>query len=607
MGDQTNDEWWRHDEPAVNERHASAPSSGRPSRAGGAAGQGARDARGSRDVRDAHGGRVSSPRPVREGRTVRPETGRREAASLPNARSRAHSGARPANGPRGYRQGPAQRLEYGESERCGRGTTIPDDRPPRRRPRQQRPLGWSQHNVPQFRDTSAKNGGWRFRTLSSAPAQRIPPLAFAAAGIVLLVVLVVFVVRGISGCVSSQVTPAAEAPTTTEAAADAAATTVAATTTDPNAPATKVLACSNTASGMGRMSFSAVGDNLMNENLLTLADGWAGSVGDGTYDFSPFYAEVAPVVQSRYDVSFINQETTLGGSDRYDYMGYPSYNTPDSLADAVADAGWRIVNTNSNHTYDTWTPSIEHAQQVWDAKTGLVTIGSYASEADRDTVRVVECNGIRLAALSYCYGQNGYEQSDLPNDYYAVPYDEAKMRSDVERARQVADVVLVYMHWGEEYTNGASDEQRAIAQVCADIGVDVVIGSHAHVIQPVEWVSRSGGGKMLCAYGLGDFVSGYQNSPNCILSGMLSCDFVRVGEDEQDGEDVGPGGIAVRNVVWHPLVEHMAGNTDVVRFVKGYSADDANANELLSSVGDPTTWPLEKTREVIGDAITIDA
>ena len=135
-----------------------------------------------------------------------------------------------------------------------------------------------------------------------------------------------------------------------EAAADAAATTVAATTTDPNAPATKVLACSSTASGMGRMSFSAVGDNLMNENLLTLADGWAGSAGDGTYDFSPFYAEVAPVVQSQYDVSFINQETTLGGSDRYDYMGYPSYNTPDSLADAVADAGWRIVNTTSNHT-----------------------------------------------------------------------------------------------------------------------------------------------------------------------------------------------------------------------------------------------------------------
>lgn len=82
------------------------------------------------------------------------------------------------------------------------------------------------------------------------------------------------------------------------------------------------------------MSFSAVGDNLMNENLLELADGWGGSAGDGAYDFSPFYSEVAPVIQGSYDVSLINQETTLGGNDEFDYVGYPSYNTPDSLADA---------------------------------------------------------------------------------------------------------------------------------------------------------------------------------------------------------------------------------------------------------------------------------
>ena len=88
---------------------------------------------------------------------------------------------------------------------------------------------------------------------------------------------------------------------------------------------------------------------------------------------------------------------------------------------------------------------------------------------------------------------------------------------------------------------------------------------------------------------------------------MLSCDFVRADGDAAAGDNVGPGGIAVENVTWHPLVEHMVGSTDVVRFVKGYSAADAEANELLSTVGDPTTWPLEKTREVIGDAATIDA
>lgn len=597
MGDPTNDEWWRHDEPAVNER---------PSRDGAPAG--GRGGRGRDPYEGDPYGQPRRQRPPREGHAVRPDMGRREAASLPNARRRSRAGSASAGAY--HREGPARRQGYSASERGGHGSTIPDDRPPRRRPKQQRPLGWSQQNVPQLRETSASNGGWKFRSLSPSRGRGVPPVVFVGLGVVLAIVLLVLVVRGVSGCVASRAAAAEEPAATSEAATttDDAAVTQAAATDDSNLPAYTVLdEGRRTASGDGRVSFSAVGDNLMNENLLELADGWSGSMGDGSYDFSPLYAEVAPVIQGSYDVSFINQETTLGGNESFDYAGYPSYNTPDSLADAVADAGWRIVNTDTNHTYDTWTKSIEHAQGVWAAKTGLITIGSYDSDADRQTVRLVECNGIRLAALSYCYGQNGYEQDDLPNDYFAVPYDEAKMREDVARAREVADVVLVYMHWGEEYTNEASDEQRAIAQVCADIGVDVVIGSHAHVIQPVEWVEREGGGKMLCAYGLGDFASGYRNSPNCIMSGMLSCDFVRVGDDAAAGDNVGPGGIAVENVTWHPLVEHMVGDTDVVRFVKGYSAADAEANELLSTVGDPSTWPLEKTREVIGDAVTIDA
>lgn len=593
MGEPTNDEWWRHDEPAVNDRQV------RERRA----------AERRRPEEDPYSGAASHPRAPRDGRAVRPETGRSEAAELPHARRRSR-GWRSGSSAVGHRGGPAQRYGYSAPERGGHGSTIPDDRLPRRRPRQQRPLGWSQQNVPQLRETSASNGGWKFRSLSPTHGRGIPPVVFLAVGVVLAVALLVIVVRGVSGCVASHAAPAAGKPATSEAAAttEAVATAQAAATDDASLPAHTVLdEGRRTASGDGRMSFSAVGDNLMNENLLELADGWGGSAGDGAYDFSPFYSEVAPVIQGSYDVSLINQETTLGGNDEFDYVGYPSYNTPDSLADAVASAGWRIVNTNTNHTYDTWTKSIEHSQGVWAAKTGLVTIGSYDSDADRQTVRLVECNGIRLAALSYCYGQNGYEQDDLPNDYFAVPYDEAKMREDVARAREVADVVLVYMHWGDEYTNEPSDEQKAIAKVCADIGVDVVVGSHAHVIQPVEWVEREGGGKMLCAYGLGDFVSGYRNSPNCILSGMLSCDFVRVGDGAAGGDNVGPGGVAVENVTWHPLVEHMVGDTDVVRFVKGYSAADAEANELLSTVGDPTTWPLEKTREVIGDAVTIDA
>lgn len=445
-------------------------------------------------------------------------------------------------------------------------------------------------SVPQLRGTSRRPA-----PRATASALVGAPRA-ALAAVVLAIVLIVVVVRAISSCAAKPAPEPAQTdrPATTAPAYDASVSTV---LLDEGR---------TTGSGDGRMSFSAVGDNLANENLLELADRWAGSAGDGAYDFSPFYTEVKPIIQGSYDVSFINQETVLGGTGRFGYMGYPSYNTPDSMADAVADAGWRVVNIDSNHTYDIWTAGIEHNQGVWAQKRGLVTVGSYASESDRQTVRVVECNGIRMAVLGYSYGQNAYEQSDLPNDYYAVAWDEAKAREDIDRARKVADVVVVYMHWGKEYDNAPTETQRAQAQVLADAGVDLVIGSHAHVIQPVEWLGRKDGGRMPVAYGLGDFVSGYRNHPDTIMSGMLSCDFVRVAADARGADNVGPGGIAVENLTWHPLVEHMALGTDVVRLVKGYSDEDARANELLAGLDDPRGWLESKTREVVGDQVALD-
>ena len=371
-----------------------------------------------------------------------------------------------------------------------------------------------------------------------------------------------------------------------------------------------------TTSGQGRVTFSAVGDNLANDNILALADAWSGVSGDGSYDFSPLYAEVAPVVQNDYDVSFISQETVLGGTETFGYMGYPSYNTPDSMADAVALAGWRVVNLGTNHTYDIWTDGIEHALGVWGAHAGLLTCGSYESEDDRQVVRMFECNGVRVAVLSYCYGQNGYELSDLPNNYYAVAIDEMTICADVARAREVADAVLVYMHWGTEYDHNPSDEQRYYAQVCADAGVDVVIGSHAHVIQPVEWIKRAGGGRMLCAFGLGDFVSGYHDNPKTVLSGMLSFDFARMAEDagaaggegeaSQTAGSIGLGGIAVENVVWHPLVEHMEAGGDLVRFVRTYTDEEAARNELLVGLENPRQWLVDTTTSVVGGVAAID-
>ncbi len=366
-----------------------------------------------------------------------------------------------------------------------------------------------------------------------------------------------------------------------------------------------------------RVSFCAVGDNLINEegdytvDLLGLADSWDGEVGDGSYDFTPLYEKVKPTISS-YDIALVNQETVLGGTGSFEYQGFPSYNTPDEVAPALADAGFDVVNCNTNHTFDLWTDAIEHAQATWAKQGGVSVIGSYASEADRSDIRVVEANGLKVAFLSYSYGQNGYTQDELPNDYYAAPIDRDKMRSEIEAAQKIADAVVVYMHWGDENTFELNEEQRDISAFLAGMGVDLTIGSHAHVIQPVSYVARGipttdGSGAdasngMLCVYGLGDFVSGY-TLPKTILSGMFTCDIVA-------GES---GEVSIENPVWHALIEHNEGDTDAVYELSGYTEEMAQRNRLLDRVGedgegvadDRLSWARETTQEVVGDAIAI--
>ena len=434
------------------------------------------------------------------------------------------------------------------------------------------------------------------------------PRALFAAGAVLLLAIAFFSIRALLAPAGKNLTstPADNSTVSTSnlvtrVESELASVATKAVAQAKNPPFRILDAGRTTKTGDGRVTFSAVGDNLYNKNLLDLADAHADSMGDNQYDFAPFYRDIKKLVQS-YDISFINQETTLGGPDRYGYNGYPSYNTPDSLADAVADVGWRVVNTNSNHTYDTWVPSIEHAQSVWDAKRDkLFTIGSYTSEEDRQSIRMVECNGLRIAFLSYSYGQNGYIQADLPNDYYAVPYTTEGMQADVKRAQKYADAVVVYLHAGEEYKHDPSEQQRTWTQECADAGVDLVIGSHVHVIQPMEWLDAADGGKMLAVYGLGDFLSGYHNYPETILSGMFTCTFERVKESKEGARKV-----AVKDVKWIPLIEHWEDGNSTVRTVKGYTDEQARANELLAGLPDPLGRIKQTTSDVIGPDFEID-
>lgn len=345
------------------------------------------------------------------------------------------------------------------------------------------------------------------------------------------------------------------------------------------------------------VSFVAVGDNVPNDVLGAYADAQAGSTGDGDYDYRPLFAQVKSYV-SAADLSYMNMEVHLGG-DEIGPRGWPSFNTTDQMADAVVDAGFDLVASASNHAYD-WGPygAIEHSRSIWNEKPVAFT-GTATSTEEASTIPVVERNGITFAFLDYTYGINGFEQGDIES--YAVNFiDEQRITDDVQRAKEQADVVLVAMHWGTENQTEPDEDELHYAQLLADLGVDVVLGSHPHVIQPMTWLEGKDGHRTLVCYSLGNFLIQHSDpTPDNDLEGMMCCDFVR-------GDD---GSVSIQNVKWVPLVYHGTEGEYAVWALKDYSQDMARRNPAYEGIDDPIAWLSTESETIVnslGDNFPID-
>lgn len=337
----------------------------------------------------------------------------------------------------------------------------------------------------------------------------------------------------------------------------------------------------------GRVSFVAVGDNLPDITLADYADACAGEVGDGEYDYAPLYAPLKSRIESA-DLAYVKEETHLGG-DEIGPRGWPSFNTTDSMADALVETGFDLVASATNHSYDWGTfGAVDHSREIWNAQPVTFT-GTASSQAEADEIATRECNGITFALLDYTYGVNGFDQADLPA--YAVNFiDEERIRTDVARAKEVADVVLVAMHWGTENQTEPDEDQLYYADLLTELEVDVVLGSHPHVIGPLEWKQSSSGHWTLVAYSLGNFISHHDDpAPINELEGMLSLDFVR-------GE---AGDIAIENVLWTPLINHTQDGAHAVYPLDEYTNELAVAHEKLGDLEDPLTWFYDTSSEVV--------
>lgn len=249
-----------------------------------------------------------------------------------------------------------------------------------------------------------------------------------------------------------------------------------------------------------KVTIVAVGDNLIHNTLIS-----AGQQQDGSLDYTSLYANIKPDIQ-KADIAVIDQETILGGSD-FEYTGYPIFNSPWEIGDAAIDAGFDIFNCATNHTMDKGWAGIEKEIEYFSTKSDVVRLGTNANEQEYNQITYYEKNGITFSMLNYTYGTNGIP---LPKDkpWCVNLLDKEKVTKDIKEARANSDVVMVFPHWGTENSHEISDYQREYTKLFYDLGVDVVIGCHPHVLQPVEWVtSETNDHKMLVYYSLGNFIS----------------------------------------------------------------------------------------------------
>lgn len=254
------------------------------------------------------------------------------------------------------------------------------------------------------------------------------------------------------------------------------------------------------------LSMVMAGDVLIHSGVY-----YDAKTGTNSYDFKPMLSSVKSLVQN-HDLAFVNQETIIGGKS----MGlstYPRFNSPEEVGDAIVDLGFNIINLTNNHTLDRGEEAVINSLNYWKNKP-VKTVGSYNSLEERNTPLISEKNGIKYAIFGYTTVTNGLTPA-LGKEYLTNIYSEEKAKSDIESVKGKVDVIIVSMHWGTEYTNTPTSEQTTIANYLSNLGVNLIIGHHPHVIEPITYVNNT-----LVIYSLGNFISGQEGLNKQI--GMLA-------------------------------------------------------------------------------------
>ena len=311
-------------------------------------------------------------------------------------------------------------------------------------------------------------------------------------------------------------------------------TTVISTTTEPPIPPDITV------------NMLAVGDNLVQTYVYLAAQ--AQSADGVSYNFAPLYENIKPIVQAA-DVAIINQETLICGGD-YEVSGSNfNFNSPVELGDAMVDVGFDIFTIANNHMLDKTIYGLESSLDYWDGmmqKYPILAVGAYRNEEDQNRIRVQEVNGMKIAYLAYTEHLNGYS---IPADSpirIGDTEDEALIERQIKEAKEIADAVVVAAHWGTEDTHIVRDDVKELAQKMVNWGADVILGSHPHTAQTMEYLEREDGTMGFVYYSLGNFISAQTDNFN-MIGEMGTFDLVK---------DGATGKVSVLNVGCIPVITH---------------------------------------------------
>lgn len=316
------------------------------------------------------------------------------------------------------------------------------------------------------------------------------------------------------------------------------------------------------------------------------------------YDFSYVYDDIKDYTSSA-DITIGSLETTFAGEDR-GYSNYPVFNSPDSLATGLKDIGVDVISLAGNHALDYGYSGICRTIDVLD-NVGISHLGTYKSAEDQDKILIKDVKGVKIAFINYTYGTNGIPvPSDKP--YCLNLIDKDLISKQIKQAKeQNVDMIVACMHWGTEYKTSANDEQKELADFLFKSGVDIILGNHPHVLEPMEkkTITLDDGSTkdVFVVYALGNFTAD-QRAEITRVSAILNLDITK----DSDGK------ILINKVSYVPIYMYKNSAAKVHKFKildieKSIANYDSGDTSIGSSVYSNLKVQLQKIKDILGDEI----